>query len=81
MIKANGIDAEGAIWGRIAAALPHRNSKQCRERYHHHLSPDVDKSAWSDDEERILFGLQALLGNKWTEISWFLPRRRCVLDR
>jgi hypothetical protein len=76
MLSAQPIDPEGAIWARIALKLPQRNSKQCRERYYHHLSPDVDKSAWSDEEERVLFGLQALLGNKWTEISWFLPRRR-----
>jgi hypothetical protein len=52
-----------------------RNSKQCRERYSQHLTPDVNKQPWSAKEEQLLFRLQATIGNAWTEISRVLPGR------
>ena len=36
-------------WTLIAARLGGgRNSKQCRERWHNHLDPDVKKGPWTD---------------------------------
>ncbi len=37
-------------WSRIAADLPSRIGKQCRERWHNHLSPAVKKEHFSDAE-------------------------------
>ena len=34
-------------WSTIAAALPGRIGKQCRERWHNHLNPDIRKDAWT----------------------------------
>jgi hypothetical protein len=33
-------------WARIAQVLPGRKGKQCRERWHNHLNPDINKDAW-----------------------------------
>jgi hypothetical protein len=38
-------------WARIALVLPGRKGKQCRERWHNHLNPDISKDAWSNDED------------------------------
>ena len=33
-------------WNFIAENIPGRVGKQCRERWHNHLNPNVNKSAW-----------------------------------
>jgi len=38
-------------WARIALVLPGRKGKQCRERWHNHLNPDINKDAWTNDED------------------------------
>ena len=53
----------------------HRNGKQCRERWHNHLAPDVNKENWTEEEENILFSKHLEYGNKWSDISKFLPGR------
>ena len=53
----------------------HRNGKQCRERWHNHLDPIVNKENWTEEEENILFSKHLEYGNKWSDISKFLPGR------
>lgn len=62
-------------WGILAEQLPGRISKQCRERWHNHLSPNVKKSDWTEHEDQILIEKQRLWGNKWAKIAMFLPGR------
>jgi len=50
------IDLVGRIgakkWSQIAQQLPGRIGKQCRERWHNHLNPAINKAAWTMDEDR-----------------------------
>jgi len=62
-------------WSEIAASLPGRLGKQCRERWVNHLDPDLKKSPWTEEEDRILMEKQVTMGNKWREIAAFLPGR------
>eukprot|EP01043_Picozoa_sp_COSAG02_P024271 COSAG02_NODE_1322_length_13259_cov_71.269985_8_plen_296_part_00 len=39
-------------WSAIAKHLPGRMGKQCRERWHNHLDPNIKKGPWSDEEVR-----------------------------
>ena len=37
-------------WTLIAKHLKGRIGKQCRERWHNHLNPEIKKTAWTEDE-------------------------------
>ena len=56
-----------------------RNGKQCRERYHNHLQDCIRHEKWGQEEERVLVRQQGELGNRWAEISKFLPGRYSLL--
>ncbi len=62
-------------WSLIAAKLPGRIGKQCRERWFNHLDPAIKKGDWSADEDMLLFESQRHFGNRWCEISKILPGR------
>lgn len=62
-------------WSLIAKSLPGRIGKQCRERWHNHLNPDIRKDAWTLDEELALMNSHRTHGNKWAEIAKVLPGR------
>ena len=55
--------------------LPGRIGKQCRERWHNHLDPSIDRSAFSEEEDSKIIGLVKQFGPKWAKISKALPGR------
>ena len=65
----------GRKWAKIAAHLPGRQGKQCRERFVNHLDPNLKKGEWTDDEEAILIALHEHHGNRWANIAKQLPGR------
>jgi Myb-like DNA-binding domain len=65
----------GRKWAKIAAHLPGRQGKQCRERFVNHLDNELKKGEWADDEEAILIALHEIHGNRWANISKQLPGR------
>ena len=62
-------------WSFISSHFPERIGKQCRERWFNHLCPTVNKTAWSKEEEWILFILHNRIGNKWSQLCKYLPGR------
>ncbi|CAK9176132.1 unnamed protein product [Ilex paraguariensis] len=62
-------------WSHIAPMLPGRVGKQCRERWHNHLRPDIKKETWSEEEDKILIEVHKQMGNKWAKIARSLPGR------
>lgn len=62
-------------WSTIAQHLPGRIGKQCRERWHNHLNPGINKEAWTQEEELALIRAHQIYGNRWAELTKFLPGR------
>jgi hypothetical protein len=46
-------------WSVIAQELPGRIGKQCRERWHNHLNPDIRRDDWTAEEDRKLLEVSA----------------------
>jgi myb proto-oncogene protein len=49
-------------WSLIAMQLKGRIGKQCRERWHNHLNPNVNKSSWTQEEDGIIYQYQKKMG-------------------
>lgn len=62
-------------WSYLAKLLGTRQGKQCRERWHNHLNPEIKKSPFSPEEDQIIIDLHSKIGNKWSEIAKHLPGR------
>lgn len=62
-------------WSQIAQHLPGRIGKQCRERWHNHLNPDIRKDAWTREEDELILKLHNQHGNRWARIAKELTGR------
>ncbi|KAG0369086.1 hypothetical protein BGX24_002556 [Mortierella sp. AD032] len=62
-------------WVLIASRLGSRTGKQCRERWHNHLDPSIDKSPFTAKEDELIFKLFEQFGSKWAEMSKLMPGR------
>jgi hypothetical protein len=71
----SALAAEFKSWSSTAAHVPGRTSKQCRERWAHHLDPRVRKGLYTEEEDERLLALHRLHGNRWSTIATELGGR------
>jgi hypothetical protein len=62
-------------WNAIAMRIQGRTPRQCKERWTNYLSPDLNGSPWTPDEDRLLLEKQSEIGNKWVRLSAFFVNR------
>lgn len=74
MVKEHGL----GCWKEISEKLGTRTARQCRERWKHYLSPGIDASPWTSEEDLILARKVRELGPKWSLIRECLPGRTDV---
>jgi len=74
---------KGRKWRIVAEAISEldtihskpKTAKQCRERWHSHLNPDIVESPWTIEEQTTLLNSHKTVGNKWSVIAENLPGR------
>ncbi|GAA5908454.1 hypothetical protein JCM5296_002168 [Sporobolomyces johnsonii] len=62
-------------WVMIANEIGTRSGKQCRERWHNHLDPTINKGDWTPEEDALIRELYAKIGSRWAEMAKYLPGR------
>ena len=56
-------------WDEIAANMKGRNERQCHDRWTYYLSPNINNSPWTKEEDDLLLDLSKKLNYKWVKIS------------
>ena len=62
-------------WKMVAANIPGRTQRQCRERYKTYLAPGIKKTPWTKEEDELLLRKYNELGPKWAIIATFFAGR------
>ena len=52
-----------------------RTGKQCRERWSNHLDPNINRGAWTEEEDMNLLKVFLQHGKKWSEIAKVIDNR------
>ena len=63
------------LWRMLSKCVPGRTSRQCYNRWHQVLNPELKHGPWSDKEDALLFDLQKKHGSYWIKISSLIPGR------
>lgn len=56
-------------WTSIASKIPGRTSKQSRERWFNYLDPSINRSAYTESEDRQLMAAYNELGPRWAKLA------------
>lgn len=62
-------------WKRVAEHVQGRNGKQCRERYHNQLDPNLNKDRFTASEDAIILREYNKVGPRWSYIARLLSNR------
>ncbi|KAG0057299.1 hypothetical protein BGZ83_000089 [Gryganskiella cystojenkinii] len=62
-------------WVFIASKIGSRTGKQCRERWHNHLDPQINKAPFTHEEDMRILELYNQMGSKWAEMAKLMPGR------
>jgi hypothetical protein len=66
------LHGEGS-WSKLVPHFQGRIGKQLRERWNHELRPDIQKGAWTEEEEAVLVAQHRIHRNAWADIAKVRP--------
>ena len=70
------VEEKGAgKWVQISDVLKTRTPKQCRERWHQNLKPELNHEPITDDEGKFIEDMVKQVGKKWAEIARMMENR------
>jgi hypothetical protein len=62
-------------WLNIAAHIPGRSARQCRDRWTNYLAPSISQEPWTAEEDALIARKVEECGTKWATIAKFIPGR------
>jgi myb proto-oncogene protein len=62
-------------WTEIAKQVPGKTGRQCRERWHQVLDPNVNSGPWTFAEDNLLYELHQKFPKDWVKIAEQMPHR------
>ncbi|MDR0968504.1 MAG: hypothetical protein LBL99_02600 [Holosporaceae bacterium] len=62
-------------WTIVQQRLPERTTRQVKDRWTTYLSPNLNTSPWTDEEDSLLLQKREELGPRWLKISKFFDSR------
>ncbi|CAF2257751.1 hypothetical protein HID58_030784 [Brassica napus] len=62
-------------WNAIAQKLTGRSGKSCRLRWFNQLDPRINRTPFTEEEEKRLLASHRIHGNRWSVIARFFPGR------
>ena len=62
-------------WSDISLKMKDRNPRQCHDRWFYYLSPKINNSPWTPEEDERLITLCYQLNGKWVKISKYFKGR------
>lgn len=62
-------------WKEISREMKSRNIRQCKERYFHYLSPNINHEKWREDEDSLLLKYVEMYGKKWKNFENYFNGR------
>jgi hypothetical protein len=62
-------------WKLVSQHLIGRTSRQCKDRYHRHLSPSCKNAPWTREDDEKLFQSVIRFGQCWKQIIEQFPGR------
>ena len=58
-----------SAWDEIASLMEGRNPRQCHDRWCSYLSPNINNSPWTEEEDKKIIKLQSEFKGKWVQMS------------
>jgi len=65
----------GSQWAKIASHIPNRTGKQVRDRYLSALVSNINRNAWTEEEDRTILRMLEEMGPQWCRIAEALDNR------
>ncbi|EED12742.1 Myb transcription factor, putative [Talaromyces stipitatus ATCC 10500] len=74
----DAVNTHGKSWTVVADVVKTRNAEQCSKRWKQSLDPQLNRSQWTEEENKLLLEAYKVKGSQWKEIQveYFPTRSR-----